>query len=421
MLGSENINRDKYIKKTNGNWEEYSKLIEEEKKYFVADEVPFWSNDAGYCNRERGRVYIYKDGQLIRITEDMFNVYDIKSYKDKYGIFYGVESNGFQKTEGKVYLIDYANYNVKPLDDSQSFVYTKIQPIDDHRVLCCRNDKSLHGEYQNEYIDIIDINTKEYTRNNKTTDTHLYDNVLTDVSYLSGWLNKIIVEDEKIYYISTQNGSSNIYYSKIGADDCINITNKSGKILDYFLQSDKIYMFAMRGLSGGEFYTCDLNTGEEKRLSNFNNELEEKYEFPEVIQCNFNNSDGILIEGWLMKPSNLNLDKKHPGVLFIHGGPGSAYGAVAMHEMFAMCAEGYCVFYCNPRGSEGRGGDFADIRRKWGTCDYKDLMDFMDYIIKTYRYIDINNLGVTGGSYGGIMTNWIIGVSGKLNPADFGN
>ena len=74
-----------------------------------------------------------------------------------------------------------------------------------------------------------------------------------------------------------------------------------------------------------------------------------------------------------MAPTDFDENQKYPVILFIHGGPGSAYGPVLNHDMQVMCAKGYGVIYCNPRGSEGRGGAFADIRTKWGTVDYDDL------------------------------------------------
>ena len=107
LLASENPMRDAYLEEAKGDWDEYVKIVERESKYFVADEVPFWTNDGGYSNKERGRVYLYDHGELKQLTDDDLSVWDIKSYKDEYGLFYGVESGGMQRTEGKVYKIDY--------------------------------------------------------------------------------------------------------------------------------------------------------------------------------------------------------------------------------------------------------------------------------------------------------------------------
>lgn len=445
LLSSENAIRESWLHEAGGDWEKYAEIAEMESRYFIADEVPFWTNDGGYCNKERGRVYFYDrsggfcrdmgrgasadwttdpdcpdggaEGSLIRLSGDDISIFAIDSYKDKYGIFYGVDSGGMQKTEGKVYKIDYSTMEVTAIDDSNLYVYAAIQAVDESRILLCRSDRALHGEYQNGYIDILDMDTGIFTRNNKHADIHFYDNVLTDVTYLSGWLNKITVTENGIIYISTRGGDSKLYFSPFGSDHMTELTHESGKILDYFADGDKIYMSAMRGLDGGEFYMLDPVSGTELRLTDFNTALKDEFQFPQIQSCDFVNSDGITIQGWAMKPAVFEDGKKYPAILFIHGGPGSAYGPVATHEMFAMCAEGWGVIYCNPRGSEGRGGDFADIRQKWGTVDYRDLMEFTDAAIERFPWIDKERLGITGGSYGGIIINWILGHTGRYKAA----
>lgn len=423
LLASENPMRDAWLEEAGGDWNKYLEISQRESRYFVADEVPFWTNDGGYSNKERGRVYLYDKGNLKRLTDDSLSVFDIKSYKDEYGLFYGVDSGGMQKTEGKVYKVDYKTGTVSTIDDSNRYIYTKIQPVDSKRILLGRNDRAFHGEYQNEYIDVLNMETGEFTRNNEKADIHYYDNVLTDVTYLSGWLNKITTTEDGFIFISTQGGSSKLFFCKYGDDQMKTLTEAEGKILDYFVDGDRIYMSAMRGMNGGEFYILDLKTGEETQISDFNGRLQEEFEFPEIEECNFTDSDGVDIEGWVMKPVGFERKdsdgsgKKYPAILFIHGGPGSAYGPVATHEMFAMCAEGFGVFYCNPRGSEGKGGEFADIRTKWGTVDYRDLMEFTDAVLAANPWIDKDRVGITGGSYGGIIINWIIGHTDRYKAA----
>ena len=102
---------------------------------------------------------------------------------------------------------------------------------------------------------------------------------------------------------------------------------------------------------------------------------------------------------------------------FIHGGPFAAFGTPYFHEMQYWAAQGYFVFFCNPRGGQGRGGDFGDLRGKYGTIDYDDLMLFTDKVLESYPMIDTKRVGVTGGSYGGFMTNWIIGHTDRFAAA----
>ncbi len=118
-----------------------------------------------------------------------------------------------------------------------------------------------------------------------------------------------------------------------------------------------------------------------------------------------------------MKPVDYEEGKKYPAILDIHGGPKTVYGEVFFHEMQYWANAGYFVFFCNPRGSDGRGNEFADIRGKYGTIDYDDLMAFTDAVLAKYPGIDRERVGVTGGSYGGFMTNWIIGHTDRFRAA----
>ena len=96
-------------------------------------------------------------------------------------------------------------------------------------------------------------------------------------------------------------------------------------------------------------------------------------------------------------------------MLDVHGGPRAVYGETFFHEMQVWVSRGFVVFFTNIKGSDGRGDAFADIRGDYGGTDFQNLMDFTDAVLKAYPNIDKKRLCETGGSYGGFMTNWIIG------------
>ena len=114
------------------------------------------------------------------------------------------------------------------------------------------------------------------------------------------------------------------------------------------------------------------------------------------------------VHGFILKPMDFEAGKKYPVIFDIHGGPKTVYGPVFYHEMQYWASSGYFVIFCNPTGSDGRGA-FMDIRGKYGTVDFDDLMAFCDAALAKYPEMDADNLFETGGSYGGFMTNWIIG------------
>ncbi|MBK8229417.1 MAG: S9 family peptidase [Candidatus Eisenbacteria bacterium] len=116
------------------------------------------------------------------------------------------------------------------------------------------------------------------------------------------------------------------------------------------------------------------------------------------------------LQGWVLNPPGYNPKRKYPGILYIHGGPATQYGRAFFHEFQVLAASGYVVLYSNPRGGTGYSEKHLNaIVNRWGTYDYDDLMTFTDFALKKAGHLDRKRLCVAGGSYGGFMTNWIIG------------
>ncbi len=137
---------------------------------------------------------------------------------------------------------------------------------------------------------------------------------------------------------------------------------------------------------------------------------------PERFQ--YQTVDGFVIEGWVMRPAAPGEGTRCPAVLKIHGGPHAAYGNAFFHEFQLLAAAGYGVIYMNPRGSQGYGQAFtAATRHDWGGKDYEDLMRGLDYVLSAYPWIDPGRLAVSGGSYGGFMTNWVVGHTQRFRAA----
>lgn len=132
----------------------------------------------------------------------------------------------------------------------------------------------------------------------------------------------------------------------------------------------------------------------------------------------FKAEDGWDIHGWLMKPVGFQEGQKVPLILEVHGGPHAMYANTYFHEFQTLAAKGYAVLFTNPRGSDGYGQRFIDaVRGDYGGKDYQDLMSAVDYVLEHYDFIDETRLGVTGGSYGGFMTNWIVGHTNRFKAA----
>ncbi|MDE2874815.1 MAG: S9 family peptidase [Gemmatimonadota bacterium] len=127
--------------------------------------------------------------------------------------------------------------------------------------------------------------------------------------------------------------------------------------------------------------------------------------------------DGRPIHGWIVKPPDFDPNRRYPFILEIHGGPISNYGDRFSAEIQLMAAAGYVVLYANPRGSTSYGEEFGDLLyHNYPGEDYDDLISGVDAVIER-GYVDENNLFVTGGSAGGIMTAWIVGKTGRFRAA----
>ena len=154
------------------------------------------------------------------------------------------------------------------------------------------------------------------------------------------------------------------------------------------------------------------------RLTAHNTQLTRTFTLVEPEEIWFKSFDNTRIQGWLIKPVGARDDLRYPLILSIHGGPHGMYGYAFNPTFQAYAARGYAVLYLNPRGSSGYGQKFSDgTLNEWGGGDYRDLMAGVDEVLRTHSWLDANRLGVTGGSYGGFMTNWIITQTPRFRAA----
>jgi len=166
-----------------------------------------------------------------------------------------------------------------------------------------------------------------------------------------------------------------------------------------------------------DLFVIDRSGGEGRQLTHINDAPFRKLNLTEPEEIHYKTFDGKSIQAWVQKPPDFNPAKKYPLILDIHGGPHAAYGYIFEHEFQWMAAKGYVVLYPNPRGSTTYGQDFGNIiQYYYPGDDYKDLMAGVDDVIRR-GYIDDKKLGVTGGSGGGLLTNWVVGQTNRFAAA----
>jgi len=167
----------------------------------------------------------------------------------------------------------------------------------------------------------------------------------------------------------------------------------------------------------GQLWLRDMRRGRARPLTRVNAPLLRSLDLGQVEEVWFQGAAGNDLQGWILKPPDFDPKQRYPSILEIHGGPLLQYGHAFMHEFYYLAAHGYVVYFCNPRGGQGYGEAHSRaIWHNWGTADYEDLMAWADFV-QQQPYIDPQRMGVTGGSYGGYMTVWIIGHTDRFRAA----
>lgn len=149
----------------------------------------------------------------------------------------------------------------------------------------------------------------------------------------------------------------------------------------------------------------------EQRLTDFNRQWLAEHHIARTETLRFTAPDGQAVQGWLVKPPGFMREKKYPLIVNMHGGPHLMWGPSYPDTWFEwqqQAASGYCVFYCNPRGSHGYGEVFAEATHEnWGDPIMQDILAGVD-LVTSQSFIDKKRLVLTGGSYAGYMTVWIL-------------
>jgi dipeptidyl aminopeptidase/acylaminoacyl peptidase len=225
-------------------------------------------------------------------------------------------------------------------------------------------------------------------------------------------------DSQWVYFVVSSEGSTQLWRSQIRLRKATPVITRLGVIVDYDIHFPTRTAYAsfadthtpgeVRAFSGPEMTM--------KTMTSFNEWLDDRI----VVQPEefwFEGKGRHKLQGWIL-PGRTRATSKGPAVLYIHGGPATQYGRVFFHEFQYLAGKGYTVFYSNPRGGTGYSQKhLAAIFDAWGTVDYDDLMKFTDEALRRAPRVDRHRIGVAGGSYGGYMTNWIIGHTPRFGAA----
>jgi dipeptidyl aminopeptidase/acylaminoacyl peptidase len=388
-------------------------IYDNDKDYIILDEIPFWSNGAGFTNKKRTRLYLFnlKNKEIIPISGEYENVSHFDIAKNgKNILFISNEYKDKMEIRSDLFIYNLETKGKEKLTHDDPFRYAYAYFLDDS-IIFAGSDMKNFGVNENPKFYLLDPKSKKVTLLTPNFDLSIRNSVGSDCRY--GSYNNAAVDENYLYFVTTEYSSS--YLNRIDKTGKIEkLTVNGGSIDGFDVKNGEIYFIGLKNFKLQEIYKLEKA---EKQVTFFNERLVNERKISKPEKFTFTNKDGIELEGWIIKPVDFEEGKKYPAILDIHGGPKTVYGEVFFHEMQIWASEGYVVMFTNPRGSDGRGNKFADIRGKYGTVDYEDLMSFVDEALKRYPFIDKERLGVTGGSYGGFMTNWIIGHTDKFKAA----
>jgi len=380
--------------------------------YEVLDEIPFWMNGEGFTNRRRKRLFRFDptSGESTDLLDPNLEVTGF-AVRDGRCAVIGRRFDGVAQVVRELWTIDGSDGTTARVPIA-GWILDEVRFLDDGTVLATGTDMKTYGLGENREVLAIDLTTGTVTSWTPGWDRSLGNSIAADCRHGGGPTLRVTCGKA---YVSVTDRTASSLVEITGLGEARTILAAPGSIDAYDVHDGRVLSIELRPDRLQELY---LHEGEgEVRLTALNEpsladrslSVSESFAVP--------SARGDEIDAWLIRPIDCDSSAKVPTILTIHGGPRGAYGEIFFHQMQMLAGKGYAILISNPHGSSGRGNAFADIRTEYGKIDYDDLMAVVDTAIERYPFLDAGRLGVMGGSYGGYMTNWIIGHTDRFHAA----
>lgn len=379
----------------------------ENEDYEVVTQLPWWWNGETYTRGAYESLFYYdaKKKSLTRLTAAGLSVSDVQLTEDRKTVYYSLLDVSVPRPAhfggADLYRMELASRREEAVAKSRPDFNIAAYALGRSFLLLLAAD----GKYgMNTDVDFYTLDYETLAVSPCAVyGESIGSSVGSDIRYGGGRTMKM--DGDVLYFISTRFDSAGLYKLENGV---VSPVMERGGSVDCFDRcGGKMLLCALWDMRAQELYD---ETG--ARITHFNDAaLRGKYVArPETLTFTAEDHE---VHGFVLKPMNFEPGKKYPVILDVHGGPKTVYGPVFYHEMQYWAGRGYFVIFCNPTGSDGRGA-FMDIRGKYGTVDFEDIMAFCDAALAQYPEMDADNCFETGGSYGGFMTNWIIGHTNRF-------
>lgn len=400
--------KDMPAKPKGAKWAETAKYI---------DRVQYRSNGAGYLPRGYRHIFVVPtDGGTARqITSGDFNHGGQISWSgDSQHIYINADRHKdweYRPLESDIYQITVADGTLKNITNRPGPDGRPVISPDGRKIAYSRfDDRKLAS--QNSHLFVMDVDGK-----NPKDLTPDLDRSISNIQWAKN--------GKGIYFLYVDHSRTNVGYVDLKGNIKSLTDAVGGQSLgrpytsgDYVVAGRGRVVFSLNKTDRPADLAVVNGKGKIIQLTHLNEDLLGHKHMAAVSEMMVKSSeDGREIQAWIATPPDFDPKKKYPLILEIHGGPHAAYSAAYSTEIQLYAAKGYVVVWANPRGSTSYGEDFANlIHHNYPSLDYNDLMDVVDGVIAK-GYVDPEQLFVTGGSGGGVLTAWIVGKTDRFKAA----
>jgi dipeptidyl aminopeptidase/acylaminoacyl peptidase len=381
-----------------------SKVVKEEEKDEpkVVTRIQLWFNGEGFVYNTRKHLFSInvETGDLKQLTSGDFDVTGFHPSRGGKRIGYLASTDDMRPYITDLFVIEGEESPTKLTHSDMSISDFAWSP--DDSTIAMNADDLSRGFATNSHIWLLASRGGSSISKIENTDLNKGNSLNSDARQGAHAGASVFWDGDYIYYLQADGGSVHTYRVRQGRKLEL-VVGGDRSLEDFDVKNGKIAFVSMDASHLEELRVFD---GAEKKLTSFNDGVYSDLEILAPEHFSFKASDGATIDTWVMSKKR---DGKLPTILYVHGGPKTAFGNSYMHEFQVFVSKGYAVLFANIRGSDGYPEDFADIRAHYGERDFKDLLETVEFATKKFPFLDKNRLGIAGGSYGGFMTNWAIG------------
>ncbi len=389
-----------------------SPLLDEEKDDVkVVKRIGLWYNGVGFTFNRRKHVFSFdvESGTVKQITSGEIDVSVVHPSHAGEKVGYLASSDDLRPYISDLFVVDLRSGETTKATNSDMEIADFAWSPDGSRI-ALNGDKLPRGFASNSHIWLVSSRGGKPPRQVESVDRNKANGLNSDVRAKAHGPHSLVWDGGHIYYYQADGPSVHLYRVAPRGNPELLVGGELS-VEGFDVAHKRLSYVAMDSRHLEELY---LKGARQKRLTSLNEGVYQELDVLAPTRFSFRGSDGEEIEGWILSKSR---EGKVPAILYVHGGPKTAFGNSYMHEFQVFASTGYAVIYVNPRGSDGYSEEFADIRGDYGNRDFRDLMEALDHVMREFPFIDGDHVAIAGGSYGGFMTNWAIGHTDRFKAA----